>query len=206
LDVYDADQNQLLSDIVMTAVGETGVHEYELTFDSAWGTGFFTVICSEPTHNTLDGITINVTTADLESVARDVSSVLGSTADLQGVGDVSSVVDTAFTDISQMLSVIGDSIAEATATAVRGVLRTISSTQAEGIYQSMQVVSETMKEIGVSTTGELEALYQVSIEESEDLDYVRNKFIELENLLVINKQMMDTVTYEPIVQTWYEFR
>lgn len=182
------------------------MYEYAVDFESSWGTGFFTVICSESTHNTMDGITINVTTADLETVAQDVSAVLGSTAELQDVGDIRGAVDTAFSDISSMLTVINERIAEATANAVRGVLRTISTAQAEGIYQSMEVVSETMKEIGVSTTGELEALYQVSVEESQDLDYVRNKFIELENLLTINKQMMDTVTYEPIVQTWYEFR
>ncbi|MFC1658613.1 hypothetical protein ACFL1D_04410 [Candidatus Omnitrophota bacterium] len=206
LDLYNAEQTQLASALAMTAVGTTGVYEYELTFDSAWGSGFFTVICSEPTYNTLDGVTINVTTADLESVARDVSAVLGSTAGLQGAGDVGSLVDTAFSDITDKLASINERIVDATTAAVKGVLRTISSTQAEGIYQAMSVVSETMQNIGTSTTGELESLYEVSIESSEDLDYVRNKFIELENLLTINKEMMDTVTYEPIVQTWYEFR
>jgi hypothetical protein len=206
LDVYDANQTQLLNNASMTAVGTTGVYEYGLTFADSWGTGFFTVICSEPTHNTLDGITINVTTTDLEAIAEDVSAVLGATADLQEVGGISSAVDTAYAELSQMLTALEENIIEATATAVKGVYRTILGTQVEGIYQSMQVVSGKISEIGVSTSGELQALYEISAEETEDINYVRNKFIELENLLEINKKMMDTVTYEPIVQSWFEFR
>lgn len=206
INVYDSDQTQLVSDTAMTAVGTTGIYEYDLTFASTWGYGFFTVICSEPTYNTLDGVTINVITANLTSIASDISSVLGSTSGLSELSNVNDILDVQFNDISTQLSQVNNQISDAVGKTVRGALGDIAGKQADVIYKAMDTVSKAMYDIGETTSGDLEALYKVSEIGAGNINYVRNKFIELENLLQINKKMIDTVTYEPIVQTWYEFR
>ncbi|MFH1678325.1 MAG: hypothetical protein ABH914_01755 [Candidatus Omnitrophota bacterium] len=206
LDAYDADQTLLVNDAAMVQLGTTGVYEKSLTFESSWGKGFFTVICSEPTYNTLDGITINVVSTDLDKLGRDVSSVMGATSDIQGLGDVEEALDNQLTDITGKLYSINERIVEAVNFAAAGVTKMVTREQAENIYQAMGVVSSTMQDLGVSITGDIKELYDVSRSGTDDLNYVRNKFIELENLLLINKEMMDTTSYNPVIRTWYEFR
>jgi len=206
VDVYDPDQVQVVSDAPMTVIGSSDVYEYSLTLDASWGYGFFTILCSETTYNTLDGVTVNVITTDLESIASDISAVLGSTSGLSDLGNVTDILDVQFNEVSNKLSSINDRIVDTIGSSVKGVLQEISDQQADGIYQAMDTVSGTMREMGAATAVGLEDLYGVSRESSNSINYVRNKFIELENLLKINKRMIDDVTYEPIVQTWYEFR
>ncbi len=206
LDLYDPDETSLLDDVAMTAVGTTGVYEYTVDFLSSWGKGFFTVICSESTYGTLDGVTVNVTDADLASVARDVSAVLGSTSDLQNLSGIKGIIDTAFADIANKLALMKEHIVTTIASDMGARIQTIAATQVESIYEAMDTVSDQMQGLGLSAGGDIENLYEVSRASSEDLTYVRNKFIELDNLLMINKKMMDSITYEPIVQIWYEFR
>jgi len=206
LDVYDSEQNQLVIDAVMEAVGATGIYEYDVEFLGEWGEGFFTIVCSEPTYNTLDGVTINVISTDLGSISNDISGIMGATSGLSDLSGVSDILDVEFNNISNKLSEVNDRIASTVGEAVKGALKGISGAQVDAIYNTMNEVSEVMYDISEVTSGDLEALYDASQSGTGDLGDMRNRFITLENLLQINRKMIDTVTYDPITQIWYEFR
>ncbi len=206
LDVYDSEQTQLVTDAAMEVVGTTGIYEYDLEFSSSWGEGFFTVVCSESTYNTLDGVTINVISTDLASISNDISGIMGATSGLSDLSNVSDILDVEFNNISNKLEEVNSRISATVGEAVKGALKGISGAQVDAIYNTMNEVSEVMYDISEVTSGDLEALYDVSQSGTGDLTDMRNRFITLENLLQINRRMIDTVTYEPITQIWYEFR
>jgi hypothetical protein len=203
LDVYDANNNLVLSNQAMTAVTSDDIYEYNLEFNSSWGKGFFTVVCSESTYGTLDGITISVISTDIERVGRDVTAVLGSTADIDKLGKSQDMLDAIFTDKMSKLNV---SLVQALEATVGAVATELSQENTRDIFMMMSELSEGLKTKGVDVKGEIAQLYSVSEESITDINYLRNKFIEMENLLAINREMMDTITYEPIIREWYEFR
>ncbi len=61
--VYDANNTARVSSAVMTEIGTTGVYNYDVAFNSAWGTGDYTIICSESTTNSADSMIVHVGTA-----------------------------------------------------------------------------------------------------------------------------------------------
>ena len=211
LDVYrtkdDVVEQMTLPESTMDAVtGTDGVYELEVKFDSTWGKGFFTVICSESTHGTLDGITINVISTSLEQVGRDITAVIGSTSDLTEIGKTQDIIDERFGEITDKLSNLNVSLVQAVAATVGAVASELGREQTTGIYLMMSEISEGLQSQGMDIKGDIKQLYHVSEKGTGDIDYLRNKFIEMENLLLINQKMIDAMTYEPIIQTWYEFR
>jgi gas vesicle protein len=57
--VYDGNNDLVLKDVPMENVG--GLHEYDLEMNPSWGTGDFTVVCSEATKEAVDSMVLTVT-------------------------------------------------------------------------------------------------------------------------------------------------
>jgi hypothetical protein len=62
LTIYDPDGNILsnYNGVKMSEISRTGIYEYEVTATSAWGTGDFTVECSESTKGSKDSMVLTV--------------------------------------------------------------------------------------------------------------------------------------------------
>ena len=79
----------MVNSAAMTEVSGSGIYEYAATFSGSWGTGDFSVVCSESSLGTVDAIVISVIKHSLEDVAGMTSAVVGSTSnlnDFKGMG------------------------------------------------------------------------------------------------------------------------
>jgi hypothetical protein len=91
----------------MAEIGTTGVYEYDVTFAPGWGTGDYTIFCSEPDTASADSMIINVgatvglagieakvnsLAASLDSVSANITnikSVVGAASDASGANTLS---------------------------------------------------------------------------------------------------------------------
>ncbi len=71
--VTDPAASTVLGPAAMTEIGLTGIYEYNVTFDTAWGLGDFTVACSDGTAS--DRLVIRVTAGDIDDVFSSLVSV-----------------------------------------------------------------------------------------------------------------------------------
>ena len=62
--VYKPDGTEVVSGEPMTEVGTTGLYYYDLTFDTAWGTGDFLIKCVDEDEEIEDQMTITVLSED----------------------------------------------------------------------------------------------------------------------------------------------
>lgn len=92
--VYDADNNARVAGASMAEIATTGVYEYDVTFNSAWGTGDYTIICSEATLSSTDSMVISVGTGMLASVQTNIDSL-------------STNIDTVSSNVSTVQSILG---------------------------------------------------------------------------------------------------
>jgi hypothetical protein len=98
IDVYDADNTKRVNSASMAEIGTTGVYEYDLTLSTAWGTGDFTVICSESTKSSVDSVLLAVGSYDIAELGADIAEVS------TDVETVDTVVDSIYTSVGASLA------------------------------------------------------------------------------------------------------
>ncbi|MBI2495223.1 MAG: hypothetical protein HYW10_01440 [Candidatus Omnitrophica bacterium] len=74
VDVYDARNLLRVGKAPMREVSASGIYEFPVTFQFAWGKGDFTIVCSESTNGTMDAMIITVLASDIEEVAGQVAA------------------------------------------------------------------------------------------------------------------------------------
>jgi hypothetical protein len=184
----------------MKEIGTTGIYEYDVTFSSSWGKGNFTVICSETTKGTLDALVLTVISTDLEQVAGQVSSIMGSTSGLSDLKTVAATMSGQFSMIESALSKVGRDI-------VTQVKDAIASAGAlEAVYTQLKNVAKEIKQMSGETGVSMQKLFDVSAEKKQDMVYLMNKTQELKAAMDINQKMIDNVANKPVTQTWYEYK
>jgi len=52
----------------------------------------------------------------------------------------------------------------------------------------------------------IEAIASFDDAKRSDLDYLIEKFAQVEAVLALHNQILDTYANRPVVETWYEFR
>ncbi|WP_128700698.1 DUF2341 domain-containing protein [Candidatus Velamenicoccus archaeovorus] len=204
IDVYDANNVQRVSKGAMMEIGATGIYEYDLTFVLGWGTGDFTIVCSESSYGTLDALTLTVRMDDLESVASDLSAVLGSVSPIKDMQSKVEAFSAAFHVVEQNIQKASEVLA-----GVKGGSEAIlsASKQMETVHRVLQDMSDKIHKMSTSTDMQnIERLYEVSEKGAQNIDYLRNKTQELKALMLLNQKMVENVAKEePVVQTWYEY-
>ncbi|MFH0763877.1 MAG: hypothetical protein V1927_02595 [Candidatus Omnitrophota bacterium] len=128
--IYDED-GEALSDydgVTMTEISNTGIYEYEVTCESAWGTGDFTVVCEESTKNSTDSIVLTVKALyvagegveeSLDSIGEIVATVQNKTTtleDLMGTASDTSSADTVMGKIAAVDTTIDNLALDTVAT------------------------------------------------------------------------------------------
>jgi len=197
IDLYDADnKRQIKGEKMEETESGSGIYEYEVKF--AWGLGEHTIICQ--TEATLDGITMQVVSADLESIASDTTTTMAKLMDIDTdeisrlgmhVDRINTVI-AGITGSMDELSEISDKVKE------------LSQETTDAIYAQLEVATEKLKEINEGQGIKIEKMYDLSEEQSSDVDYIRNKTLEIKALVELSQEILSREGDEPIVKTWME--
>ncbi len=226
IDLYDANNVQQVTAAVMTEIGNTGIYEYKLTLDTAWGSGDFTVVASESNKGSLNRMTLAVATATDTSVVQsqtdnDTGVVQSQTDNDTKVvrinpdtGTDPAIIPALFTDVETKLSMIETYLTKA----VKGVIAsptggeeaTAASPQGlelEPIQSSIREISELLKQVSSENGVNLDTLYNSIDETTGDVIELRDKVERLKVLLDLNREISERVLKEsklPLTKTWLE--
>ncbi|MDD5593097.1 MAG: hypothetical protein PHV44_07455, partial [Candidatus Omnitrophica bacterium] len=202
IDVYNADNKQVISKEGMEENGDTGIYEYAVTFLQGWGKGDFTVICSEPTNGVMDGLTISVIKTSLEEVYDQVTTVPALSGEIDDLKQAAEAINSQFSTLQAALGKIGNDLLTEGVTK-QGV---DSSAGLEAISVKLSDVAKQVKQVSDKIGVNLEKIYEVSAEKKDDVVYLKNKTQELKAVMDLTKKMVDNIANKPVVQSWYEFK
>jgi len=202
IDVYDADNVQRVNKGNMKEVGSTGIYEYTMPFASD-DRGDFTFVCSDP-RGGLDALIVSAVGSDIDDVASQVAAVLGTTANLDDLEDATEALNAQFDTLETALAQLSFDMAEGIEGAVTSAAT--ASPALESVHTQLTSISQSLQALGLTGDINLEKLYEVSKEKSQDIDYLRNKTQELKAVMELNKRMIDNIANKPVTQTWFEFR
>jgi len=192
-----ADPRQVLRLDMTPPIAGSDVWTYPVKFGQP---GEYTIVCQEPKRGTADAIVISVFRQDVDSVAGQVSAIMGQTAGITGLKGVTDTINTQFglleSALDKISSDIGNKVSEATAAA--GNL--------DALYNQLINISSQIKKLGGTTGLDLESLYEVSVDKKNDLTYLKNKTQELKATMDLNQKLLESQNNKPVVESWYEFR
>jgi hypothetical protein len=202
IDVYNAAKKLEINKGGMKEIGATGIYEYPVTFSQNWGTGDFTVICSESTKGVTDALTITVTKTNTEDVYNQVTMILGSTSEINNLKEAADAMNSQFSVIKTALAKIDNNllIKDAKNDAVG------SATVLNPIFVQLSGLSKQVKQVSEKIGINLEKIYKVSADKKNDILYLKNKSQELKAVMELTKKMVDNIANKPVVQTWYEYK
>ena len=177
------------------------VYSYTVLFDSRWDTGDFTIVCSETTKGTIDALIISVLRSDIESVAGQVSAIMGGISKMDDVEDAMLGLTAQFGMIERALQNIGYQITSEVTTSKK------SQFQLEEVYSNLISMSSQIKKLSIDSSIDLEKIYNVSADKSKDLTYLKNKTQELKAVMDLNQRLIQGIANkQPVSQTWYEYK
>lgn len=201
--VYDPNNAIRVNAALMTEV-TPGIYEYPLAFVSGWPRGDYSIICTESKYGTLDAITISAKSSDIENLAGNVSSIMGSVSNVKDIESKVAAFSSAFSAVEENI--------EKAAAAMAGIETgskeaADAAAQLSTLYNSLKEMSAKIQQMGGTVGYDLQKLYEVNESKAQDIGYIRNKTQELKAMMSLNQQMIENAAKEePVVQTWFEFR
>ncbi|MFC1658611.1 hypothetical protein ACFL1D_04400 [Candidatus Omnitrophota bacterium] len=210
LDVYDPEGNIVLSEQAMQEVEDSGVYRTEITFESSWPRGNYTLVCSEPTHGTMDASTVLVTLSGIEDISQDASTVLGSTSGFQDVKDLSVDIEKSLDALQVILEEILNKSVAVVREQLAVRLETTGVSEIEEasrqLYENLLEIKRRIADMGLVAQPVVEAIALFDESKKTDLNYLKEKFVQVQAVLKLHNEIMDTYANEPVIETWYEFR
>ncbi|MEA3561002.1 MAG: hypothetical protein U9R31_04440, partial [Candidatus Omnitrophota bacterium] len=200
IDVYDAYNTLRISAAKMTeSVSSSGVYEYDVEFQ--WGRGEHTIICKEATQGTIDGISIQVISTDLEEIASTATTVMGQVAgidtdalDLAGmtISEANTTISSVMDDIKNLSSLTEEMAGLTDEKAIKA------------IFDSLSAVADRLREISRSQGLKIEEIYDISEAQATNLDYIKSKTLEIRALVELSQEILNRGSDEPVTKTWME--
>jgi hypothetical protein len=199
--VYDPSHVIRVAGGRMVEGSQAGIYSYPVTFQRTWPVGDYTIVCSVPSHGTMEAMTLTVKASSIETISSDVTAGTGSATPAQGalatVKPLSDALDTVEKNLVQVAETL--TAIESGTDLSGGVANRVAS-----MYNSLKELSAKIKSLGGVSS---DKLFQMSDARATDYDYLRNKTQELKALLDINKQLLEGTAKEGmVVKTWMEFR
>jgi hypothetical protein len=204
IDVYDSENTLRISNETMeeTIPGESGIYEYSVEFK--WGRGSHSVVCKESSRGTLAGINIQVISTDLEDIGSAATMTMSQVTrlseldpdELSGIGVGLSAATEIINTISlavEDLSKLGGAIDELT-----------NAANVDNIREQINLVAEKMREFSVEQGLKIEEMFEISDEQFQNIDYIRNKTQEIKSLIELQKEILERRNDEPVVKSWLE--
>jgi hypothetical protein len=226
IDVYDANNVQQLTAAVMTEIGNTGIYEYKLSLDTAWGSGDFTVVASESKKGSLNRMTLAVASATDTSVVQSQTnkktSVIRSHTDTDrklvrinpDSGTDPATIPALLTDVQTKLNTIDTYLskaAEGVDASSNADAEAISANpqglEIEPIQSSIREISELLKQVSSENGVNLDIMYGSIDETTGDVLELRDKVERLKVLLDLNREISEKVlegSKKPLMKTWFE--
>ncbi|MCF7887476.1 MAG: hypothetical protein K9L71_03585, partial [Candidatus Omnitrophica bacterium] len=200
IDVYDADNTKRIDNEVMaeTIVGESGVYEYDVEFN--WGKGEHTIICKETSKGTLDGINIQVISTDLEQIGSTTTTTMGQVAglDIQNLEDVGETLEGVSGVITNVMSNIDE------LSAVSSKLKDFVGSASRTIYEQLANAAEQLENINSEMGIKINQMLELSEYQADEVNYIRNKTIEIQKAVEIQKDILQREGDKPITKSWLE--
>ena len=226
IDLYDANNVQQVTAAVMTEIGNTGIYEYKLSLDTAWGSGDFTVVASESKKGSLNRMTLAVAsvtdTSVVQSQTNKKTSVIRShtNSDRKVVrinpdtGTDPATIPTLLTEVQAKLNTIDTYLSKAVEGADASPNADPKATEAspqgleiEPIQSSIREISELLKQVSSENGVNLDIIYGSIDETTGDVLELRDKVERLKVLLDLNREISEKVlegSKKPLMKTWFE--
>ncbi|MFA5231193.1 MAG: hypothetical protein WC416_02155 [Candidatus Omnitrophota bacterium] len=200
IDVYDPKNIQRITKGVMTEVGDSGVYEYEVNFLTGWGEGSYSIVCSEPTLGTIDGITIEIVNADLADInsAAVVSMSQLSNIDTDDMKSLSTSIGVVSSSIEKIVGTMTD--LGSMSTQITALTNDIQKT----VFDQLSVASEKMREIAKQQNVKIDKMIDVSEKGREDVDYLKKKTLEIKATAELTNDIITRTNDKPITKSWLE--
>ena len=202
IDVYNAQNQQVVASARMTEMTGTGIYQYPVLFYSSWGRGDFTIVCSEPTLGTMDAMTITVTMSDLDQVYSQVSALMGTTSGISGINTTVNKLNEQFTSIENVINDMGSGAFKGAG----GLAADAAQSAVAPLFGQLTAMAKQIQ----SLTGEggvsLGKMLDVSQERQGDMTYLKNKTQELKAAMEVSKKILENMNNKPVTQVWYEYK
>ncbi|MCK9555386.1 Ig-like domain-containing protein [bacterium] len=179
-------------------VAGSGIYEYDVRF--IWGRGQHTIVCEEAVKGTVDGIHIEVISTDLEDISSTATNVQAqlSNIDTDELGSLTTSVNEINSVITRIISNIDE------LTNLSAQVKDLTDKTTGAIYDQLEVAMSKLREINEGQGVKLERMYDMSEDQSTDVDYIRNKTLEIKSLVELSQDILSRTNDEPIVKTWME--
>jgi len=204
IDVYDANDTLRIAGHFMreTIPGVSGIYAYTVPFN--WGKGSHSIICKEPTRGTLAGLNVQVISTDLEDIGSATTNTMSqvsklSTLDPEALESIGSDIDSAIGIISTVSEAVED------LTMLKGVMDDFSgSGYIDNIREQINIVAEKMREFSKEQGLKIEEMFDISEEQFQHIDYIRNKTQEIKAMVELQKEILERGSDEPVTTSWLE--
>jgi hypothetical protein len=185
---------------------EVGIYEYILTFLVAWGTGEFTIICSEATNKSMDSMIVTVVTSSLEDIKRDTSVLMGTATGEKGLSAKLDKLDTIGTQVGAILnSVIGLSKSTAEGKIDADLVKEID-TNIRGVAQRLREIAGTQGFNFDSLVDKLVSTVSgASASQEEEIKKIVNEVGRLQQLQRISNQILQRTEQKFLIDVSYEW-
>ncbi|MDD5356094.1 MAG: hypothetical protein PHY56_06130, partial [Candidatus Omnitrophica bacterium] len=200
IDVYDPKNVQRISKGVMSEIGESGVYEYDVNFLTGWGTGSFSIVCSESTHGTIDGISIEIVKADLE----DINS-----AAVVSMSQLSNIDTDEMKNLSSSIGIVSSSIEKIVGTmtdlgSMSNKISELTNDIQKTVFEQLSAASDKMKEIAKQQSVKIDKMIDVSEKGREDVSYLKKKTLEIKAATELTSEIIQRTNDKPITKSWLE--
>jgi len=199
IDVYSPNDVKEIDGAAMTeSISGSGIYEYDVKF--SWGRGEHTIVCNEESKGTLDGINIQVISTDLEQISADATTTMRK---LSGIDTDQIEMFTA--RVAEINTVIANTIASMDELAgMSTAVKKLAEQTIVAIYSELRIGTEKLKKINEDQGIKIEKMYDLSTEQSTDVDYIKNKTLEIRALSELTQEILSRVGNQPIVKNWME--
>ena len=224
IDVYDASSNKKISGATMTEIATTGIYEYPVTFETAWGTGDHTIIVSESTKSSTDSMIMTVSTTDLEAIAKkaggsssgggstatditpllaEVQALKGMVAMGAGAGGLVGQVTALQHQLSSMQAQLG--LVAATDEELETAEAVDASAKATmSVRDQLREIAKTMKEMSGPSGLSLHQLFDMQEAQITTAKDLQNKIEQIKQATEVTKRIAEEGRQKVQVQTWFE--
>jgi|GEM_PF-5953884 len=210
IDIYDPDGTLLLEKQAMEEIEDSGVYRAQITFQEDWPRGNYTLVCSESTHGTMDASSVLVASSDIETIGEDMSAVLGTTPDIEDLKNLTADIEDAFyklkMQVEEMLSKSAETVRDELLVELESPEVTEVKETSDKAYKDLLEIRRRLEDSGIVPIPIIEAIAFSGETQTTDLGRLRERFIQVEVVLHLHSQILDTYANEPVVETWYEFR
>ncbi|MFA5795038.1 MAG: hypothetical protein WC980_08260 [Candidatus Brocadiia bacterium] len=196
--VYDPRLEIKISQAIMTEIStpqeESGLYEYPVKFDNAWGLGEFTIICEDLNTKATDSIVITVVQSNLDDVNRQATIIVGQTGQTK---ELSAKLDMINGDVQSVISTVSN----------------IRSSTAEGKLDSAVIgqintevrgVADKLKVLAGDRGFNLDTLYRDIVNaKTDDMKDINNQLSTLKALEDLTRKIFERTNEKYIVTTQY---